>query len=322
MKAVVRDRFGAPDVLRFSVVEPPTVPAGHLLVEVHAAGVNRGDALELRGWPYLARLMGYGVRRPKRSVLGTDIAGRVVAVGPDVVGFGIGDDVVGFGTGAFAACATIPAAMAIGRPAQLDAPLAAALPTAGVTALQALRDAARVEPDRHVAVIGASGGVGTFAVQIAKAAGAEVTAVASARNAGLVRSIGADHVVDYARDDVANHVGRYDAIVDLVGNQPLRALRRAMTATGTLVVVGGQNPRSLTGMRRFASAAAMSRFVRQRIVPLFSTPNRDDLAALADLVGSGALRPVVGRTFDISETAAAVGHVETGHGIGRTVVTL
>lgn len=263
MKAVTRDRFGSPDILTVSDTERPTIPPGHLLVQVEAAGVNRGDALEMRGWPYLARLMGYGLARPRHPVLGTDIAGRVVAVS----------------------------------------------------------DGARVEPGQHVAVIGASGGVGTFTVQIARAYGAEVTGVAGDRNLDLVRSIGADHVVDYAIDDITNHTGRYDVIIDLVGNQPLRSLRRALTPTGTLVVVGGQNPQSITGMQRFATAAAVSPFTRQRLVPLFSKPNGADLDSLAELVNDGTLRPIVGRTFDLSDTAEAIRHIETGHGTGRTVVT-
>lgn len=321
MKAITRDHFGSPDMVSFRTIERPTNPAGHLLVQVEAAGVNRGDALEMRGWPYLARLMGYGIARPKHQVLGTDIAGRVVAVSDDVEGIGIDDEVVGFGTGAFAEFATIPASMAIARPTRLGAEEAAAMPTTGVAALQAVRDAARVEPGQHVAVIGASGGVGSFSVQIAKAYGAEVTAVAGARNLDLVRSIGADHAVDYAFDDITTHTGRYDAIIDLVGNQPLRDLRRALTPTGTFVVVGGQNPRSITGMQRFAAAAAVSPFTRRRLVPLFSTPNRADLGALAELVDDGALRPIVGRTFDLSDTAEAIRQIETGHGTGRTVVT-
>jgi NADPH:quinone reductase-like Zn-dependent oxidoreductase len=320
--AVARDRFGSPDTLTLQHHQRPAIPAGHLLVEVHAAGVNRGDALEMRGWPYLARLMGYGIRRPKHPVLGTDIAGRVIAVSEDVEGVDIDDEVVGFGTGAFAEVTTIPASMTIRRPTGLDAEEAAALPTTGVTAVQAIRDAGRVEPGEHVAVIGASGGVGTFAVQIAKAAGAEVTAVAGGRNLELVRSIGADHVVDYRNDDISTHSERYDVIIDLVGDRPLRVLRYALKPTGTFVVVGGQHPRSLTGMRRFVAAAAMSPFGRQRLVPLFSKPDGTDLSTLVDLVEQGAVRPIVGRTFGLRDTADALRHIETGHGPGRTVITM
>ena len=320
-KAITRDCFGSPDVLSLRAIARPQIPTGEVLVEVRAAGVNRGDALEMRGWPYLARLMGYGVRNPRHPVLGTDLAGTVIALSEGVSGIDIGDEIVGFGTGAFAEIALMPASTSVQRPDTISAEEAAAMPTTAVTALQAIRDAARVEPGQHVAVIGASGGVGTFAVQIAKVHGAEVTAVASGRNADLVRSIGADHVVDYATDDIVAHTGRYDVILDLVGNQPIRSLRRALTPTGAFVVVGGQNPQSATGMRRFAAAAAMSPFTRQRLVPLFSKPNRDDLDAVIELVRTGAVRPIVGRTFDRSDTAEAIRQIETGHGTGRTVVT-
>ncbi len=321
MKAITRNRFGSPDVLHYVDIERPALPKGNVLVEVQAAGVNRGDALEMRGWPYVARLMGYGIRRPNHAVLGTDVAGRVVAVNDDLDSVDIGDEIVGFGTGAFAELATVPAARMILRPEHLSVAEAAAMPTTGVAALQALRDAARVEAGQHVAVIGASGGVGTFAVQIAKAHGATVTGVAGPRNTDLVRSIGADHVVDYTTDDIASHDRHYDVIIDLVGNQPIRALRRAMTSTGTMVVVGGQKPRSLTGMQRFASAATMSPFTHQRLVPLFSTPNGDDLAAVAELVQRRSVRPVLGDVLDLSDTAEAVRRIETGHSPGRTVVT-
>ncbi len=320
-RAITRDRFGSPDALSLRSIDRPQLRTDEVLVEVHAAGVNRGDALEMRGWPYLARLMGYGVRHPKHSVLGTDVAGTVIALSEGVSGIDIGDEIVGFGTGAFAEIALMPASTAVHRPDTISAEEAAATPTTAVTALQAIRDAARVEPGHHVAVIGASGGVGTFAVQIAKVHGAEVTAVASGRNADLVRSIGADHVVDYATDDIADHTGRYDVIIDLVGNQPIRRLRRALAPTGTFVVVGGQNPQSVTGMRRFAAAVALSPFTRQRLVPLFSKPNRDDLDVVIELARTGAVRPIVGRTFDLSDTAQAIRHIETGHGTGRTVVT-
>ncbi len=321
MKAITRDRFGSPDALSFRAIERPRIPTGSVLVEVHATGVNRGDALEMRGWPYLARLMGYGARHPKHPVLGTDIAGTVVALAEGVDSIDIGDEIVGFGIGAFAELAIMPASMAVHRPDTIGAGEAAAMPTTAVTALQAIRDAAQVEPGQHVAVIGASGGVGTFAVQIAKVYGAEVTGVVGARNAERVRSIGADHIVDYANDNIATHTGRYDVIIDLVGRQPIRALRRALSPTGTFVVVGGQNPRSVTGMKRFAAAAAMSPFSRQRLVPLFSKPNRDDLAAVIELARTGIVRPIVGRTFDLSDTAEALRQIETGHGTGRTVVT-
>jgi NADPH:quinone reductase-like Zn-dependent oxidoreductase len=190
-----------------------------------------------------------------------------------------------------------------------------------VAALQAVRDAGRVVSGMEVLVVGASGGVGTFAVQIAAAHGARVTGVSSGRNAELVEALGASAVVDHTRDDFTRLTGRYDVIVDLVGNQPIRQVRRALTPTGTLVVVGGNSPRSLTGMRRFATAAATSPFVPQRLVPLFSTPDPGDLAALTDMVDDGTLRPVVDRSFDLTEVADAVAHIETGRSRGKVVIT-
>ena len=322
MKAITRDRYGSPDVLRFEDLTPPAPAAGEILVEVGAAGVNRGDALELRGWPYLARLMGYGARRPKHAVIGTDIAGRVVAVGRDVDAIAEGDEVVGWGTGAFAELAVMRAMAAVRRPAGLDTVPAAAVPTTAVTSLQAVRDAGRVQPGQHVLVIGASGGVGTFAVQLAAHFGATVTGVAGASRAALVRSLGATHVVDYRTEDVTTHLGRYDVIVDAVGNHPLGALRRVLTARGTLVVVGGQNPNSLTGMRRFAGAALRSPFTRRRLVPLFSKPNAPDLHTVLALIGSGAVRPVVAATYALPDTAAALQRIEDGHAAGKLVIAV
>jgi NADPH:quinone reductase-like Zn-dependent oxidoreductase len=321
MKAITHHRFGGPDALHFEDVERPAPGAGELLVEVAATGVNQGDALELRGWPLLARLMGFGIRRPSHPVLGTDIAGRVIAVGADVADIDVDQDVVGWGIGGLAELATLEADTTIVRPDDVAAIDAAALPTAGVAALQAVRDAGRVEAGQHVLVIGASGGVGTFAVQIAKAFGAEVTGVAGAANAELVRSIGADHVVDHRRDDVAAHIGRYDVVIDLVGAQSIGDLQDALTPRGTLVVVGGGNPRTVTGMRRFAAAALRSAFTRRRLVPLFSTPKADDLATLMRLVRDGAVRPVVGATFALGDAAEAFRRLETHHATGKLVVT-
>jgi NADPH:quinone reductase-like Zn-dependent oxidoreductase len=322
MKAITRDRFGPPDVLEYTTTTIPDPAADEVLIEVDAAGVNHGDALELRGWPYAARLMGHGLTRPRRHVLGTDVVGRVGAVGADVVDFEIGDQVVGWtGSGAFAEFATLPASDAIAKPVSLTDVEAAALPTAGVTALQAVRRAGQVGTGTEVLVVGASGGVGTFAVQIAAAQGAAVTGVTSAGNAELVRSLGAGQVVDYADVDFTTDVGHYDVIIDLVGNRPLRSVRGALTRSGVLVVVGGQHPRTITGMRRFAAAAAMSPTVSQRLVPLFATPDPDDLATLAGLVDRGLVRTVIDRTFELSATADAVRHLEGGHARGKIAIT-
>jgi NADPH:quinone reductase-like Zn-dependent oxidoreductase len=321
MRAITQRRYGAPEVLEYGTVAVPEPADEQVLIEIHAASVNQGDALAMRGWPYAARLT-YGLTRPRRAVPGNDIAGRVVAVGATVEGVEVGDHVVGWAlSGAFAPYTTATATSVVPKPETLSLGQAAAMPTAGVAALQAVRDAGRVSAGIEVLVVGASGGVGTFAVQIAAAHGARVTGVASGRNAELVQSLGAAAVVDYTRDDFTSHTGRYDVIVDLVGNQPIGRVRRALTPTGTLVVVGGDSPHSLTGMRRFAAAAAMSPFSSQRLVPLFSKPAPGDLATLTDMIDAGTLRPVIDRSFDLAEAADAVAHIETGRSRGKVVIT-
>ena len=321
MKAITHQRYGGPDVLEFDTVPLPRPAPDEVLVEVRASGLNRGDALELRGWPYLARLMGYGATRPRRPVPGTDIAGTVIATGSAVETFDIDDEVVGWATsGAFAEYTTAAATSLVPKPATLTYEQAAGLPTAAVAALQAVRDAASASPGLEVLVVGASGGVGAFAVQIAAAYGARVTGVSSGRNAELVTSLGAADVIDYTHDDFTDHSGRFDVVIDLVGNQPLRHVRRALTRKGCLVVVGGQTPQSITGIRRFASAAATSPFVSQRLVPLFSKPEPDDLATVVELAATGKVRPVIDRTFDLTDAADAVAHVETGRSRGKVVI--
>jgi NADPH:quinone reductase-like Zn-dependent oxidoreductase len=322
MRAAVRDRFGPPDLLEHTTTDRPAMPDVEVLVRVHAAGVNQGDALEMRGWPYIARPISYGALRPKRPILGTDIAGRVVAVGDAVSNIEIGDAIVGWGRGAFAQYAAMPQTSLTTKPAGITFEQAAALPTAGVAALQAVRDAGRLRDGQHVLIVGASGGVGTFAVQLAKIHGAEVTATCSARNVELVRSLGADHTIDYTAHDVTDGDGRYDAIIDLVGDRPLRAYRRVLTEAGRFVVVGGRTPRSITGMTRFAAASAISPFVSQHFVPLFSKPNHVDLHILTGLVGTGKMRPVVDQAFMLADAPAALQYIETGHARGKVVLTV
>jgi NADPH:quinone reductase-like Zn-dependent oxidoreductase len=322
MRAVVRDRFGPPGLLEHTTTNRPTIADDEVLVRVHAAGVNQGDVLEMRGWPYIARLISYGALRPKCPILGTDIAGRVVAVGNAVSRVGIGDAIVGWGRGAFAEFAALPADSVTHKPAGLTFEQAAALPTAGVAALQAVRDAGRVRDGHHALIVGASGGVGTFAVQLAKIHRAEVTATCSARNVELVRSLGADHTIDYTAIDVTNGDGRYDVIIDLVGDRPLRAYRRVLTEAGRFVVVGGRTPRSITGMTRFAAASAISPFVSQHFVPLISQPNHADLYTLTGLVRAGRMRPIVDQAFMLADTPTALHHIETGHTRGKVVLTV
>lgn len=324
MKAIVQDRYGPPEVLELREVDRP-VPAGHeVLVRVHAAAVNARDWHHMRGDPYLARLV-FGLGRPKVRVRGTDFAGRVVAVGPDVRGLAPGDEVFGEADGTFAeyVCA-VPGRLAP-KPAALTFAQAAAVPLAGTTALTGLRDLGRAGPGRTVLVNGASGGVGTFAVQIAKALGAEVTAVCSARNAELVRSLGADHVVDYAREDFTRGGRRHDVVLDLVGNRSLTACRRALTPSGTLVLSGGgvSEGGSLFGpMGLVLRGQALSRFVGGRLLVLTAAPDRDSLAALTALIEAGSLTPVVDRTYPLDEVADAVRYVEVEHARAKVVITV
>lgn len=320
MNAITRKTYGSPDVLELREVDIPEISADQVLVRVGAAGVNQSDYLATRGWPYIARLMGWGLRKPKQPILGTDLAGRVEAVGSAVEGLQRGDEVFGWGSGTFANYAAVPENNLVTKPTNVTVDQAAAIPTAAITALHAIRDKGQVEVDQHVLVIGASGGVGTFAVQIAKAFGAEVTAVCAPSAVDLVRSTGADHVIDYTRDDFTHHRAAFDVIIDMVGNRSLRECRRALCRKGTFVVVGGQNPHSLTGMSRFAKAALMSPFVGQRFRPLFSMPSHDDLAVLKNLIEAGKLLPVIDRHYDLSDTAEALRDLEHGHPRGKVLI--
>ena len=323
MRAVTQHSFGSPGVLELEAIDRPRISAEEVLVRVHAAAVNPSDSHRLRGVPYIGRLMGYGLRKPKHAVPGMDLAGRIEAAGDRVTGLRPGDDVFGWGDGAFAEYAAVPATQLAVKPANLTFEQAAAVPTAALAALQGVRRGGRIRPGHQVLVIGASGGVGTFAVQIAKALGAHVSGVTSSGNADLVRSTGADRVIDYTRADFTRDRARYDLILDTVGNRPLSTAVQALTATGTYVVVGTPNARSLTGMGRFAWALAPSPFAgRRRLRPLFSTPNGDDLATLRELLATGKLLPVIDRHYDLADTAEAVRHVETGRARGKAVISV
>jgi NADPH:quinone reductase-like Zn-dependent oxidoreductase len=331
MKAIVQDKYGPPDVLDFRDVDKPTPADNEVLVRVQAAAVNAFDWHIMRGDPYLARLAMpafFGLTGPKRKVRGRDFAGVVEAVGAGVTRLSPGDEVfgdLGYEEGAFAEYAAAPDEQVDLKPANLTLEQAAALPLAGNTALMGVRDVAQVQPGQHVLVNGASGGVGTFAVQIAKAYGAEVTAVCSTRNVDLVRSIGADHVVDYTRQDFAATGGRYDVVFDLVANRSLADLRRALTPDGTLVLSGGGNSTggSLVGpMSLLIKAQLVSRFVSHRIVQLTEKPSRQNLAALRELVESGKVTPVVDRTYPLSGVPEAIRYVEVEHARGKVVITV
>ncbi|OSP35063.1 NAD(P)-dependent alcohol dehydrogenase [Streptomyces sp. 13-12-16] len=328
MKAIVQDRFGPPDVLRVADVDRPEPGAGQVLVRVHAAALNPYDWHMLRGDPYAARLTGgMGLTRPKARVAGIDAAGRVEAVGTGVRGLRPGDEVLGFCPGAFAEYACTTEDLLVPKPAELTFEQAAAVPVGAVTALRGIRTVGRVRAGQRVLVNGAGGGVGTFAVQIAASLGAEVTGVCSARNADLVRSLGAGHVIDYAREDFTDGRARYDVVLDNVGNHPLGRLRRALTPTGTLVGNGGGSPGRVFGamgaMLRLLAADAVARQRLRVILPAVPAgPAHEDLLAVTALIGAGRLTPVVDRTYPLAETAEGVRHVEGGHARGKAVVTV
>jgi NADPH:quinone reductase-like Zn-dependent oxidoreductase len=322
MRAIVQDTYGAAGVWRAEETGRPAIGDGEVLVRVRAAGLDRGTWHLMAGQPYLMRLMGSGLRAPKNRVPGLDVAGTVVAAGAAVTRFGVGDEVFGIGQGSFAEYARARAGKLTRKPANLTFDQAAAVAVSGLTALQGLRDAGRVRPGQHVLITGASGGVGTFAVQIAKALGARVTGVCSTAKTGLVASIGADHVLDYARDDFADGSQRYDLILDIGGNSPLARLRRALTPDGTLVIVGGEDGGRWTGMGRQLRALALSPFTRQRLTTFVSRHRLADLETLARLIEAGRLTPVIGKTYPLHHAPDAMRDLLAGHARGKLVLTV
>lgn len=323
MKAITQDTYGSADVLELRDVERPEVGAGEVLVRVRAAGVDRGVWHLMTGLPYPVRLAGYGLRAPKNPVPGMDVAGVVEAVGDRVTRFRPGDEVFGIGKGTFAELARADESKLAPKPSNLTFEQAAAVAISGLTALQGLRDHARVRPGQHVLVIGASGGVGSYAVQLAKVFGAEVTGVASTAKADLVRSLGADHVIDYTREDFADGTRRYDVVLDIGGNSSLSRLRRALTPTGTLVIAGGEGGgRWLGGTDRLLRAMALSPFVGQRLTTFVSKEAGEDILVLAELVEAGKVTPAVDRTYPLGEAPEAVRYVEQGRARGKVVVTV
>jgi NADPH:quinone reductase-like Zn-dependent oxidoreductase len=318
---IANSEYGPPSDLRLEEVDRPELDEDGILVAVRAAAVNPYDWHVMRGLPYLVRLT-EGLRRPKRSVRGVDMAGTVEAVGANVTQAQPGDEVLGWGRwGAFAAYERAGEKSCVPKPARLSFEQAAAMPTAGCTALQGLRDVGHLQPGQRALINGAAGGVGTFAVQIAKALGAEVTGVCSTRNVELVRSIGADRVVDYTVDDFAASGLRYDVIFDLVGNRSLRDLRRAVTPKGTVVFCSGGGGNWLGPLLLPLRGLAVSRFVGQRLRMVMARLSRDDLLFMCDLVADGKLTPVVDRTYPLREAAEAIRYLEAGHARGKVVVT-
>jgi NADPH:quinone reductase-like Zn-dependent oxidoreductase len=326
MTAIVQDEYGsAPEeVLRVAEVARPTIGEDEVLLRVRAASVDRGTWHVMAGLPYPIRAAGFGLRRPKGLNPGRSVAGTVEAVGPEVGEFKPGDDVFGVCEGgSFAEYASVGVDKLAAKPARLSFEQAAAVPISGLTALQAVRDKARVTAGQKVLIIGASGGVGTFAVQIAKAFGAEVTGLCSTAKVHLVRSIGADHVIDYTRRGIADGGHRYDVILDIGGNRRLSDLRRALTHAGRLVIVGGETDgRWLGGSDRQLRAILLSPLLSQTLGTFVSSENSDDLRALRDLLESGRVAPVIDRTFPLRETAAAIRYVQNGHARGKVVIAV
>jgi len=319
MRAIVHTRYGPPDLLELTDVAQPVPGDGQVLVRVHAASVNPLDWHTVRGEPYFLRI-GNGLRRPNRRELGVDLAGQVTAVGPNVVQLQPGDDVFGCAYGAFSEYACGEADKLAVKPTQLSFEQAAALPVAALTALQGLRDKGGIRAGHRVLIIGASGGVGTFAVQIAKAFGAEVTGVCSTEKLDLVRSLGADHVVDYSREDFVASGHRYDLILDSIGNRSLAECRRAMTRQGSLVVIGAPGGRWLAGLSRFGAALLLSPFVSQRLRPFVARITQEDLVAIRELVEAGRVAPVLDRTYALGDTPEALRYLEAGHARGKVVI--
>lgn len=323
MRAIVQDAYGSTEVLGLEDISRPEIGDDEVLVRVRAAGVDPGVWHLMAGLPYLVRMAGFGIRAPKTRVRGSDVAGTVEAVGADVTRFQPGDEVFGSCDGAFAEYASAKAERLALKPATLTFEQAAAIATSGFTALQGLRDRGETEAGQKVLVIGASGGVGTSAVQIAKALGAEVTGVCSTRNVDMVRSIGADHVIDYTAQNFADGTQSYDVILDTAGNRPLSLLRGALTRRGTLVIVGGEGGgRWIGAVGRTFKALLLSPLVSQRLRAFISKESSDDLEVLRQFVEAGHLTPVIDRAYPLNETPDAIAYIAEGHARGKVVVTV
>ncbi|MEU7893490.1 NAD(P)-dependent alcohol dehydrogenase [Nonomuraea sp. NPDC049152] len=322
MKAMVRETYCSPDLLRLADIDQPDVGDDDVLVRVRAAGVDQGVWHLVTGLPYLSRLSG-GLRKPRARVPGQDVAGRVEAVGRNVTRFRPGDEVYGTCDGSFAEYACAREDRLAPKPANLTFEQAAAVPASALAALQALRDRGSVQAGQKVLITGAGGGVGTYAVQLAKAFGANVTGVCGTTKTDLVRSLGADDVVDYTREDFTEGTRRYDLILDAAGHRSLSRLRRALTRTGTLVIIGSEGGgRWLQGTDRQLRSLLLSPFVRQRLRALLSTPRQEDLRTLTELIETGRITPAVDRTYSLDQLPEAVRHLRNGHAAGKVVITL
>src|SRR2546428_2684212 len=320
MKAMVQNRYGKPEaVLTVQEIAKPTVKDGEVLVRVNAASIHVGDWLVVTGAPYIAR-PAYG--KPKGRVPGTDIAGTVEAVGNGVTNLKPGDEVFGWCAGAFAEYACAPADHFVAKPTNLTLEQVAAVGVSASTALQLLRDQGKIQPGQKVLINGASGGIGTFAVQIAKSFGAEVTGVCSTRNVNMVRSIGADRVIDYTKEDFTKSVERYDLILDNVGNHSLLESRRALNPKGKYIMVGGPSGRWIDPLPRALNAFVLARFVSQDIRMFLAELKQEDLTILRDLMQAGKVTPVIDRRYKLSEVPEAIRYLEEGHARGKVVITL
>ncbi len=322
MKAAIHHEYGPPDeVFALEDIPVPVIEEYDVLVRVHAAGVNWADRSMTTGKPYVMRL-GYGLSRPRHGVRGTDLAGTVDAVGADVTDLQVGDEVFGWSTGTFAEYAAAAADQLVRKPAGISWEQAAGTPLAGCVALQALRDIAKVSAGDKVLVVGASGGIGTFIVQIAKAFGADVTGVCSTPNLDLVRSLGVDHVIDYTTDDFTEGTERYDVIFDIADKHSLADRRRVLTRKGTLIPNSGEGGPWFGSIGRIFKAWLISPFVSQKLRPFLSLTKREDLLALVDLIEDGKLTPVVGKTYSLTDTGAAIHEAGSGHARGKVVITI
>jgi NADPH:quinone reductase-like Zn-dependent oxidoreductase len=323
MKAIIRDTYGSADILELREIDKPEIGDDEVLVRVHAAGVDQGVWHVMTGLPYPIRLAGYGLRAPKTPVLGADVAGVVEAVGNDVTRFQVGDEVFGIGKGSYAEYARAREDRLAPKPANLTLEQAAAVAISGLPALQGLRDHGRVESGQKVLIIGASGGVGTYAVQLAKAFGAEVTGVCSTTKVDVVRSIGADHVIDYMHEDFAAGEQRYDVILDIGGNSSLSRLRRALTPKGTLVIAGGEaDGRWLGGSDRQVRALLLSPFVGQKLGTFVSRENHEDMIVVKELIEAEKVTPIIDRTYPLSDVPEAIRYMREGHARGKLVITV
>ncbi|UQX87075.1 NAD(P)-dependent alcohol dehydrogenase [Jatrophihabitans telluris] len=321
MKALTQDRYGRADVLEVRDIERPTAGDRQLLVRLVAAGMDRGAWHFMTGEPYLMRLLGFGLRAPNVAVPGTNFAGVVEAVGRDARGFKPGDEVYGVTRGTFAEYAVAPIDKVAPKPPQLSFEQAAVLPYPTFVAMQALRDQGHVQPGQRVLVVGASGAVGTIAVQLAVAFGATVTGVCSGRHADLVRSLGATEVVDYTKGDFADRSRRFDLIIDIGGRTPISLLRHALTRTGTLVIVGGEGDRWIGGTQRQLWASVLSAFVPQNLRAFVVKENAAELLAMNELVAAGRVTPILGPAFPLTDGSAGIAAFEAGQSDGRIVIT-